>query len=221
MPKKYGIKEKDQVVTHIINLIMTGKLRTGDRIDRNEIVRDLGLSRVPIQEAVVQLEHDGVLSTRYHRGAFVSRFDEASLSEHHEMWGILTGIASARCAASPTPRILAELDEVMRTMRATRDGKSFHESCWEFRDAITDEYAGPRLQAMIHTGTGFAPSEFWQSLPTFKAKMLPTFEEEVDAIHARDPERARKVCLERSEEMARIMVAELTRRGVFGELRSP
>lgn len=76
MPKKYGVKEKDLVVTHVVNMVLTGKLRSGDRLDRNEIAHDLGLSRVPIQEAVVQLEHDGILSTRYHRGAYVERFDE-------------------------------------------------------------------------------------------------------------------------------------------------
>ena len=84
MPKKYGVKEKDQVVAHIVNLVLTGKLRTGDRVDRNEIANDLGLSRVPMQEAIVQLEHDGLLSTSYHRGAFVERFDEDTIREHHE-----------------------------------------------------------------------------------------------------------------------------------------
>ena len=63
MPKKYGVKEKDLVVSHVVNLVLTGKLRSGDRVDRNEIAQELGLSRVPIQEAVVQLEHDGILST--------------------------------------------------------------------------------------------------------------------------------------------------------------
>ncbi|CQD03065.1 HTH-type transcriptional regulator [Mycolicibacterium conceptionense] len=101
MPKNYGVKEKDQVVTHIINLVMTGKLRSGDRIDRNEIVRDLGLSRVPIQEAVVQLEHDGILSTRYHRGAFVSRFDEATVPNTTSSTASST--ASPRPAVPPTP----------------------------------------------------------------------------------------------------------------------
>ena len=89
MPKRYGVKEKDQVVSHIINLVLTGKLRSGDRVDRNEIAHELGLSRVPIQEAVVQLEHDGILSTRYHRGAFVERFDESVVLEHHELYGML------------------------------------------------------------------------------------------------------------------------------------
>ena len=103
MPKRYGVKEKDQVVSHIINLVLTGKLRSGDRVDRNEVAHELGLSRVPIQEAVVQLEHDGILSTRYHRGAFVERFDESVVLEHHELHGMLLGIASARAAAEPRP----------------------------------------------------------------------------------------------------------------------
>jgi hypothetical protein len=34
MPKKYGLEEKDQVVAHIPNLVLTGKLRGGDRVDR-------------------------------------------------------------------------------------------------------------------------------------------------------------------------------------------
>lgn len=221
MPKNYGVKEKDQVVTHIINLVMTGKLRSGDRIDRNEIVRDLGLSRVPIQEAVVQLEHDGILSTRYHRGAFVSRFDEATVAEHHELYGILNGIASARCAVSPTPRILAHLDDTLRMMRSAKDTRSFQEACWMYRDAINDEYAGPRLHATIRAGKSFAPSEFWISYPKAKAEFLPGYEAETVAIHARDPEGARTACTERADRMAQIMIAELTRRGVFGDLRSP
>ncbi|BBX89545.1 GntR family transcriptional regulator [Mycolicibacterium boenickei] len=221
MPKNYGVKEKDQVVTHIINLVMTGKLRSGDRIDRNEIVRDLGLSRVPIQEAVVQLEHDGILSTRYHRGAFVSRFDEATVAEHHELYGILNGIASARCAASPTPRIVAHLDDTLRVMRSAKDTKTFQEACWVFRDAINDEYAGPRLHATIRAGKSFAPSEFWINYPKAKADFLTGYEAETAAIHARDPEGARQACTERAEKMAQIMIAELTRRGVFGDLRSP
>ena len=100
MPKKYGVKEKDLVVSHVVNLVLTGKLRSGDRVDRNEIAQELGLSRVPIQEAVVQLEHDGILSTPYHRGAYVERFDESVVREHHELYGLLSGLALAFARAS-------------------------------------------------------------------------------------------------------------------------
>src|SRR3954463_8228180 len=128
MPKKYGVKEKDLVVSHVVNLVLTGKLRSGDRIDRNEIAQELGLSRVPIQEAVVQLEHDGILSTQYHRGAFVERFDESVVREHHEVYGMLNGVASARAAADPSPRILGHLDELMGVMRNNREARGFQEA---------------------------------------------------------------------------------------------
>src|ERR1700740_1365365 len=127
MPKKYGSKENDQVVQHILNLVLTGKLRSGDRVDRNEIAVGLGVSRVPIQEALVNLDHDGIAPTRYHRGAFVERFDEAPVLEHHELDGLLNGIASARAATNPTPRILGQLDALMRSLRSAKEARPFSE----------------------------------------------------------------------------------------------
>ena len=215
MPKKYGVKEKDQVVNHILNLILTGKLRSGDRIDRNEIALGLGVSRVPIQEALVQLEHDGIVSTRYHRGAFVERFDEASVLEHHELDGLLNGIASARAATNPTPRILGQLDSLMRSLRTAKEARAFSEIGEEYRRTINDEYAGPRLHATIRASQNLIPRVFWMTYQNSRDDMLRFYEDETSAIHRRDPEAARAACVGRSHLMAQTMLAELFRRRVF------
>jgi DNA-binding GntR family transcriptional regulator len=215
MPKKYGVKEKDQVVNHVLNMVLTGKLRTGDRVDRNEIALGLGVSRVPIQEALVQLEHDGVVSTRYHRGAFVERFDEATVLEHHELDGMLNGIASARAATNPTPRILGQLDALMRAMRAARDARAFCELTAEYRRTVNDEYAGPRLHATLRASQNLIPHAFWMTYQNNRDDMLPYYEEETSAIQRRDPEAARAACVGRSYLMAQTMLAELFRRRVF------
>jgi len=215
MPKRYGIKEKDQVVTHIVNLVLTGKLRSGDRVDRNEIAHELGLSRVPIQEAVVQLEHDGILSTRYHRGAFIERFDESVVLEHHELHGILLGIASARAASDPRPQVLSQLDSLTDFMRANRESRAFQEAAWQYRQTINEEYAGPRLLAEIRASQSFIPRSFWVTYMNNHDEMMPFYEAETRAVHVGDPEGARAACAGRSEAMGRIMVAELVRRGVF------
>ncbi|OBA60765.1 GntR family transcriptional regulator [Mycobacterium sp. 1100029.7] len=215
MPKKYGVKEKDQVVNHVLNMVLTGKLRTGDRVDRNEIALGLGVSRVPIQEALVQLEHDGVVSTRYHRGAFVERFDEATVLEHHELDGMLNGIASARAATSPTPRILGHLDALLRAMRAARDPRAFTEITTEYRRTVNDEYAGPRLHATICASRNLIPDAFWMTYQNNRDDMLPYYEDETAAIQRRDPEAARAACVGRSYLMAQAMLAELFRRRVF------
>jgi DNA-binding GntR family transcriptional regulator len=215
MPKKYGAKEKDQVVAYILNLVLTGKLRTGDRVDRNEVARELGMSRVPIQEAVVQLEHDGVLCTRYHRGAFVERFDEDTIHEHHELHGVLNGIASGRAAANPTPRILGQLDAMMRTLRNSKDPRAFHHTAQEYRRAVNDEYAGPRLHAAIRASQDLIPRAFLLSYPNIISEMLPFYEVETAAVHRRDPAAARAACAGCAELMAKVTVTELIRRGVF------
>ena len=215
MPKKYGAKEKDLVVAYILNLVLTGKLRTGDRVDRNEVARELGMSRVPVQEAVVQLERDGVLSTRYHRGAFVERFDEDTILEHHELHGVLNGMASARAAANPTPRILDQLDMLLRTLRNAKDARSFQQAAREYRRAVNDEYTGPRLHAAIRASQSLIPRAFLLSYPNVTAEMLPYYEDETAAIHRRDPDAARAACSGCAEVMAKVMVSELVRRGVL------
>lgn len=215
MPKKYGVKEKDLVVSHILHLLMTGKLRTGDRVDRNEIAVGLGVSRVPIQEALVQLEHDGIVSTRYHRGAFVERFDKDTVLEHHELDGLLNGIASARAASNPTPRILGQLDALMRSLRTAKDTRTFTELAEEYRRTVNDEYAGPRLLATIRASHDLIPHVFWMTYQCGPEEMLRFYEDETAAIHRRDPEAARAACVGRSCLLAQTMLAELSRRRVF------
>jgi DNA-binding GntR family transcriptional regulator len=215
MPKKYGVKEKDLVVSHILNLVLTGRLRSGDRVDRNEIAAGLGVSRVPIQEALVQLEHDGIVSTRYHRGAFVERFDADTVLEHHELDGLLNGTASARAAANPTPRILGHLDALMRSLRAAKESRAFAEIAGDYRRTVNDEYAGPRLHALLRASQNLIPRMFWMTYQNNVDELLPFYEDETSAIQRRDPDAARAACVGRSYLMGQTMLAELFRRRVF------
>jgi DNA-binding GntR family transcriptional regulator len=221
MPKKYGVKEKDLVVAHVVNLILTGKLRSGDRVDRNEIAHELGVSRVPIQEAVVQLEHDGILSTQYHRGAFAERFDESVVREHHQIYGILSGVASARAAKDPESKVVDRLASLLDLMRNNGEARAFQDSGWHFRAAINEEYCGPRLLALIRASYAFIPRDFWAVYLHNYDQMLPHYEAEFDAIRRGDADAARAVCAERAEMMSRILLAELVRRGVFGPRSHP
>lgn len=215
MPKKYGVKEKDLAVAHVVNLILTGKLRSGDRIDRNEIAHELGVSRVPIQEAVVQLEHDGILSTQYHRGAYVATFDESVVREHHEVYGMLSGIASARAAAARDPAHLHQLGTLLATMRANVDSRAFQEPAFQFRVLINEEYSGPRLLAVIRGSQSFLPRAFWPAYQDNHRDLLRFLEADFDAIRSGDAEAARAANTGRASLMAEIMIAELVRRGVL------
>ncbi|WP_409437348.1 GntR family transcriptional regulator [Mycobacterium sp. SMC-14] len=216
MAKEYGVKEKDLVVAHIIDLVLTGKLRGGDRIDRDAIAAELGVSRLPVHEAVAQLEHDGFVVTRYRRGAFIERFDEAVVHEHHELYGMLVGMVSARAAANPTPRVLADLASGIQTMRAAQ-GAAFGEAAAAYRKIIVDEYAGPRLRAEISAAQILLPIRFWTDYHNYTAEILVSYEAENTAIRNRDPEAARAACVDRSAWHVNVVLAELASRGVLND----
>ncbi|MCX2929316.1 GntR family transcriptional regulator [Mycobacterium sp. CVI_P3] len=220
MPKRYGVKEKDQVVAHVLDLLLTGRLRSGDRVDRNEVAAALGLSRVPVQEALVQLERDGILESRYHRGAFVHRFDADVLREHHEVHGLLTGAVAARASTNLRAAVLDELDQVMTIMRAAARPLEYIGAAHRFRDILIKAYAGPRLTASIRASRSFMPNQFWATNPDGPALLMPLAETEYDAIRRHQPAAARQACVDRADLMADALIIELNRRGVFAELNS-
>lgn len=221
MPKRYGVKEKDQVVAHILDMLLSGRLRSGDRVDRNEITVALGLSRVPVQEALVQLEHDGILVTQYHRGAFVQRFDADVLREHHEVHALLVGAAFARAAADRRPAILALLDDTVQAVRDSPSQIAFLANIDRYRGILVDTYAGPRLQAAIKASRSFMPGEFWLTYPPAREVLQPFVEDQIAAVRAGQPDRARRTTLDCLDAMADHFIEDLYKRGVFTDLDSP
>lgn len=219
MPKRYGVKDKDIAVAHIVSRLLDGGLRPGDRIDRTEIATALGMSRVPVQEAVNQLERDGIVTIPYHRGVFLERFDPDVVREHYEIYGTLSGIAAARAARGRSPELIAQLRELLGRMTATAappaDPAEFEDLVWEFRRAINQEVAGPRLRAAVSTFQGFMPTAFWIGAGERHDYMLPLYREELAAIERGDPSSARDVVQRRTQLMAETVIAELRRRGVF------
>jgi DNA-binding GntR family transcriptional regulator len=225
MPKRYGVKDKDVVVAHIVAKLMDGDLRPGDRLDRTEIAAELGMSRVPVQEAVNQLERDGIVTIPYHRGVYLDRFDADVVREHYEIYGMLCGLASARaaraCARADGAELAVQLQELVTKMESVAgppgrdDAAEFENLVWEFRRAINQRVAGPRLRASIGSFQGFMPTAFWLAAGEHEDYALPTYREELSAILRGDDITARQVVERRTALMAETVIAELCRRGVF------
>lgn len=69
----------EQVAAHLRNEILAGRLAAGDRVNQEEAVAHLGVSRVPVREALAILENEGRIENESHRGAFVLRTDPDSV----------------------------------------------------------------------------------------------------------------------------------------------
>jgi DNA-binding GntR family transcriptional regulator len=61
----------EQAYDHIVTQLLRRDLRPGDLLDRKQIAEDLGISLIPVSDAVQRLTLEGFLTTRRRQGTFV------------------------------------------------------------------------------------------------------------------------------------------------------
>ncbi|ROR46422.1 GntR family transcriptional regulator [Kitasatospora cineracea] len=98
--------------------IAGGDLKPGERVNMDELSRALGVSKIPIREAVKRLEADGLLVTRPHAGPVVAGVDAAEMRGVFLAREAIETLVAELAAARITEEQLAELAEVHAGMRA-------------------------------------------------------------------------------------------------------
>jgi GntR family transcriptional regulator, rspAB operon transcriptional repressor len=71
----------DQVYDYLRGEILTGRFAPGQRLNLEELVERLKISKMPVKEAIGRLAVDGLLDVQAQRGTFVSRIDPRELQE--------------------------------------------------------------------------------------------------------------------------------------------
>lgn len=79
--------------------IRAGQLIGGARVVPEEIAAELDISRMPVREAIRQLDAEGMLTIRPNRGAVVTELDADELTALFEMRSVLEGLAARRAVA--------------------------------------------------------------------------------------------------------------------------
>jgi DNA-binding GntR family transcriptional regulator len=89
--------------------ILTNRLKPGEAVPKERLIRELGLSRTPLREAMLRLEKEGFVTVRPRMGTFASQLDLRQIQEMYQVRRALEGLA-ARLAAGLVER--AKLESV-------------------------------------------------------------------------------------------------------------
>lgn len=96
-------------VTHLRNLIVTGVLAPGTRLNERELCEQLAVSRTPVREAIKTLIQDGLLRALPNQSAVVSELDLNEITALIDVVTAIEGLAGELAAAHATEEAVAEI----------------------------------------------------------------------------------------------------------------
>ncbi len=139
----------DEVARALRAAIVRGELAGGAHLRQEELAGQLGVSRLPVREALRQLHGEGLVALSPHRGAVVSSLAPGEVHEIYDIRVALETMALRLALRHFSPAILdqagAILDDIDRAASVTR----WCELNWEFHICLYTPANRPRLLGLI------------------------------------------------------------------------
>jgi DNA-binding GntR family transcriptional regulator len=104
---------------------------TALRLDERELAARLGVSRTPVREALLRLQHEGLVRSTPRRGYAIARKSKAELVEIITVWAALEGMAARLVAQRADDAAIASL----RSIFARFDGDRIAAQLDEYSEA--------------------------------------------------------------------------------------
>ncbi len=114
----------EQVHEAIMSEISAGKLKPGERIIQEQIAQVLGVSRQPVQQALLLLRNQGVLRDAPGRGLIVASLDLDRVSNMYDIRAVMEGLAFRKAAERNAERAKKQGPALIQNGRKAAAGNS-------------------------------------------------------------------------------------------------
>lgn len=137
----------------VLSLMLQGVYLPGQRINEPDIAKRLGVSRVPVREALRELESSGMVVSKKHAGVFVRQLAATEIQDLYRMRALLDGYVGRLAAQMPPVQrqnitghlqtLLAEMHSAM----AGHDVQGYYRKNLDFHWAIVQASGNQFLMA--------------------------------------------------------------------------
>ncbi|EGQ7814605.1 GntR family transcriptional regulator [Vibrio parahaemolyticus] len=119
MSQKPVFKTRTQLVEEAIRTqILKGELKTGQPLRQDALAKEFNVSRIPVREALVQLEAQGLVSFEPHKGATVTELSPDKIDELFELRAVVECHILERAIQNMTDEDLERAREVRERFEA-------------------------------------------------------------------------------------------------------
>ena len=170
--RKIGGTVRGRAVEELRNRILTGALAPGARLDLDALSAELGASRTPIREALLELSYEGLVEVAPRSGITVIGLSPRDVLDNFAILGALAGKAAEWAAARITDDGLDEIRALADAVSAAAadEGRDHSHDLlvaanWRFHRAVHRASGSPRIVTLIRQTVGVVPTNFFDVFP--------------------------------------------------------
>ena len=129
----------DEAAEHLRDAIRNGRLRPGTRLVERDLAEQLGMSRIPVREAIGRLVEEGLVEKSPHRGTFVYAPTRKEIEEICSLRVVLERFVVERVMTVWSPTHEADLRATVDQMRQAarqNDIHQLHEGDYHFHSTL-------------------------------------------------------------------------------------
>lgn len=151
----------EQIYRGLIDLIMKGELKPGQRIEEQAVATRFNASRTPVRDALRQLAGSGFIEFRPHRGAMVSNIDLRQMAEMFEALEELEALCAKLAAQRMKDVERRELEQLVARQQGAIDAQD-ERLYWQLND---------RFHELIYRGA--ANRSILQLTDNMRSRLMP------------------------------------------------
>lgn len=205
----------DEVAAHIRDGILAGRLKPGERIDQDAIADELGVSRLPVREALISLDREGMVHTIPRKGSYVARIDRDDIADHYQIFGQVAGLAAARAVARLDEDGLTQLVDLHERMSAAGNLQEQQRLNHEFHRTINRAAGSQRMSSMLQLLARSLPMPYADFPPEWLEEANRQHKDILDAFRRHDTLAAQRAMEQHINASARHAIEVLERLGFF------
>jgi DNA-binding GntR family transcriptional regulator len=200
---------KDTAVTYLRAEIMSGRLRPGEKIDQAMVAEALGVSRLPVREALIELTQENLVDTIPRRGCFVSRISPDEIRDVYAIQGYVAGIAARHAATALTEEQLVTLRDLYKQLTKAKGTPAQADLSFAFFRLVLDAGGSNRLRTLLRRLYQSLPVDYFDHLASLFDRTTRYHKQLLAALEAHDGDAAAEVMVRFHDEVGRIVVKHL------------
>lgn len=175
--------------------ILRGDYPEGSPLRQDALAADLGVSRIPVREALRQLEAEGLVTLSPHHGATVSTLSIGEVRELFEVRALIESDLLRRSIPNLAPADLDSADEILQQYESAfsaGDVAAWGGLNWKFHSALLTPAGRPLTMGLVESLQNQSDRYIRLQLSLTSAQTRATYEHRtiVDAIRAGEADRA-------------------------------